>query len=177
MHDWWGWFDVVGSWGGPVDQQATGRGQVSAGDGECGQLILAAEEVLEGGESEEDEVELLGEVEAAHVASDDVDSGLVHPSLADGEHVFRGIDGRDLESVERHGHGDPAAASAQFEDSLGGSGEFPEHLDVVGEGAEIEVVPGRDRTQGSYLVIVRPVEGIVHAVSAQPLHRSESAYQ
>ena len=44
-------------------------------------------------------------------------------------------------------------ASAQFEDSLGGSGEFPEHLDVVGEGAEIEVVPGRDRTQGLYLVI------------------------
>ena len=154
------------------------RGQVSAGDGECGQLILAAEEVLEGGESEEDEVELFGEVEAAHVASDDVDSGLPHPSLADGEHVFGGIDGGDVESIDRHGHGDPAAASAQFEDSLGGSGEFPEHLDVVGEGAEIEVVPGRDRTQGSYSVIAdRPVEGIVHAVSAQPLHRSESAYQ
>ena len=87
----WAGFEVFGTGSGDVEGELSIGCEEAGGGAECGELVGAGEEVLEGAEGADDEVELglargdgLGKI--ADVGVDDLDAGCAHAVAAFLEH-------------------------------------------------------------------------------------------
>ena len=118
--------EVFGAGGGDVEGELSVGCEEAGGGAECGELVGAGEEVLEGAEGADDEVELSlargdGLGEFADVGVDDLDPGCAHAVAALLEHDRGCVNGGDVVSVLREGDCDAASACAELEDAGGGA--------------------------------------------------------
>ena len=177
LHHGWGRLEIVRSRRRPIDQQATTDAKTATHASQHRQLIGSPQQMLNGRQPDDGEIKLFSEREASHVASDHAHTGIAHRALTDPQHRVGGVNGCDLEATPRERSRDATAACAELDNSLTRLEQLQQHLDIVRKRAEIELVPRRDHAQSSFLIVGRPVEWVVHAASARPLHRSQSAYQ
>ena len=152
-----------------ISSRPPGRQMLTRGV-QRGELILSSEQVLERGQTKEDEIERSLEFQAAHVGAHHSHSGLLHPPLPHCQHRIGGIDRSHLAAASGEGNGQTSASRSEFQHPLCGRRQFEQQVHVVGQVSKIEVVPGRDRAERALLIVRRPVERIVHAASARPRH-------
>lgn len=110
------------------------------------ELISPSEQMLIRREPDDDQVERLLEFQAAHVPAHDSDTSVAHPVLAERQHCLRRVHGGHMATVFGKRNGETSATSTELEHTLSWRREFSEHLDIVGEWSEVQVIPGRNRT-------------------------------
>ena len=140
--------EVVGARRGDVEHELTARRQPLRGGAEGGDLVGAAQEMLEGPQRADHEVERAERCgRGAHVGLDDADAGVAHRRGAVLEHHRRCVERSHVVAVLRERDRDAPEARAEFEDASAAeaAGQLSVEIEISVDRAEIEFVEGRDR--------------------------------